>query len=206
MKQSLLSALRLRFLRQTIQTIYDEKISGCIAECGVFRGGSAGEMGRAMLAQKDFRPMYLFDSFSDMPIPGEDDIDRHGRHARTLPNRGMPQCSDPYQDCVKFLTDECKLPMHHIRMVQGWFDSTLAKTKTGKIALLHVDADFYEPVKCCLTHMAPRVSEHGFIIIDDYGHWNGCRRAVNQWLMEHGMSIDDLTHVGSTAVYWRKQE
>lgn len=204
MRHSLLSPLRLRFLRKAVIAILDEKIRGCIVECGVWRGGSAGEMGRAMIAQNAFRPMYLFDSFEAMPMPTEDDIDRHGRKAKDLPLYGMPSCEYPLNDCINYLRDTCSLPMEHINIVPGWFAKTMPSFRR-QIALLHIDCDFYASVKCCLDHLIKHVAVNGFVIIDDYGHWHGCRRAVNQWFQAQGISIDELKPVGSTAVYWRKQ-
>jgi len=68
-----------------------------------------------------------------------------------------------------------------IRLVPGLFQDTLPR-EAGPVAVAHLDGDWYESVAVCLTAIAPRVVPHGRIIVDDYDHWSGCRRAVDEFL------------------------
>ena len=85
----------------------------------------------------------------------------------------------------------------------GWFRDTLPGLPVGAIALLHVDADWYQSVREVLEHLFARVAPGGFVVLDDYGYWQGCRRAWEEYRAEHGLRVE-LTWVGSNAVYFRK--
>ena len=47
--------------------------------------------------------------------------------------------------------------------------------------MLRLDTDFYESTKVELEHLYPKIEKGGIIIIDDYGHWNGCKKAVDDY-------------------------
>jgi hypothetical protein len=66
-----------------------------------------------------------------------------------------------------------------------------------------VDCDWYASVRFCLEQLYDQVSPGGYVVIDDYGHWQGCRRAVDEFLTSRGM-IGALTRVDYTGVYWKK--
>jgi len=52
----------------------------------------------------------------------------------------------------------------------------------GKIALLRLDTDWYESTAHELKHLYPLLVPGGVIIIDDYGHWEGARKAVDEYI------------------------
>jgi Macrocin-O-methyltransferase (TylF) len=68
--------------------------------------------------------------------------------------------------------------------VNGWFEDTLfaSKGEIGSIALLHVDCDWYESVRLVLAELYDQIVPGGVIAIDDYQHWLGCRKAVDEIL------------------------
>src|SRR5262249_7045971 len=67
---------------------------------------------------------------------------------------------------------------------KGWFDQTLAasRDRIGEIAILRIDGDWYESVRCCLNSLYDQVVEDGFVILDDYYMWNGCTVATHEFL------------------------
>jgi (2Fe-2S) ferredoxin len=67
--------------------------------------------------------------------------------------------------------------------VKGLFQDTVPRCDVGPIAVLHLDGDWYESVKVCLDHLYDRVSPGGVIQIDDYGHWEGARKAVDEFMV-----------------------
>jgi hypothetical protein len=69
-------------------------------------------------------------------------------------------------------------------IVKGWFDETVPKfaAEQSTIALLRLDGDWYESTMVCLTHLFPLVPDGGLVIFDDYGYWEGCTRAVHDYL------------------------
>jgi hypothetical protein len=90
-------------------------------------------------------------------------------------------------------------------LIKGWFNDTLSahKERIGKIALLHLDGDWYESVKVCLDELYDSVIQGGFIVIDDYGHWQGCRKATDEFIKQRNLKID-LSSTDYTGVYFQK--
>ena len=104
-----------------------------------------------------------------------------------------------------FLFRELGLDANQVRLHQGWFQDSLAQaTPTlGPIALLRIDADWYESVKCCLEHLYPLVSPGGFVILDDYGGYPGCKRAFEEYENAHGLELK-LHIVDEYGAWFRK--
>ena len=197
---TLVGKARLRFLRDAARTCLWEDVKGCFVECGVWRGGSAGEVLRIL---NPVREAYLFDSFEGMPKATEADVDFRGRSAAQLQNQGLPLAGDESDItlCRKYLTS-LGLDLGRVHIIPGWFETTFPHcvNRIPHIALLHVDCDWYESVKLTLTTWFPKVAAGGFVVIDDYGHWQGCKKAVDEYLPNAR-----LTKIDRTGVWLRKE-
>lgn len=172
----------------------DDLPPGNVVECGAFDGGSG-----AVLAAASGRTTWLFDSWEGCPPPGPWDIDRDGLSAET------GQFAGSLARAQHLAYDVLSLPADRMRFVQGWFADTLPKTraKIGEIALLHIDADWYESVKECLELLYDQVVPGGIVVVDDYGYWLGCRRAVDEWRAGRAIS---LVRFDDTEVWFRKPD
>ncbi len=126
--------------------------------------------------------MYLFDSFEGLPPPGE----RDGRLAHERYQKGW--CAGSEAEVLK-LFDRLRISRARLHVVAGWFSDSLRSVSTGDIALLHIDADWYESVKLCLSHFYDLVQPGGFVVLDDYGRWEGCTRAANEFIAERALPI-----------------
>ena len=73
------------------------------------------------------------------------------------------------------------------------------------IALLRLDTDWYESTYHELVHLYPRLSVGGILIIDDYGYWQGARRAVDRYFAEQGTRVF-LSRIDETGRLAVKQE
>lgn len=151
---------------------------GAVVECGVWRGGMvAGFMQVFGLA----RYYMMFDSFEGLPDPnyndGEDALwwKMHPEHPRYFNN-----CCASESD-VKKLFDE-KISSSKLLIVKGYFKETLPKTSILPISFLHLDCDWYDSNLVCLQRLWDHILPGGAIIIDDYFDWEGCRRAVHDFL------------------------
>lgn len=147
-------------------------VPGAVVECGVARGGSAGLL--ASIAVPAGRDLWLFDSFQGLPQPGPEDGPRAAGMAG--------QCAGSIDDLWSSLGlvgvgRDCKLV--HVRA--GWFAHTFQRECPDRVALLHVDADWYGPTLLCLRQFWNRVSPGGYIVCDDYGWWAGAARAWEEW-------------------------
>jgi O-methyltransferase len=76
-----------------------------------------------------------------------------------------------------------------IHFVQGKVEDTLPSNSPEKIALLRLDTDWYESTRHELIHLFPLLSIDGVIIIDDYGYWQGAKKAVDEYFEEHNIKI-----------------
>ncbi len=162
-RYSMVPAARLRLLYDLSKRITREGVRGDIVECGVYNGGSAAIMAAAQSGSKDARTVWLFDSFEGLPPPTEQD----GTYEREHYYKGW--CGGTAEK-VEEIFQRFRLPRERLRIVQGWFENTFPKTvpNMGPIALLHIDADWYESVKICLETLYPKVVSGGYIELDDY--------------------------------------
>jgi O-methyltransferase len=74
-------------------------------------------------------------------------------------------------------------------LVPGRVEETLAFDLPDQIALLRLDTDWYESTKVSLEQLYPRLVPGGVLIIDDYGHWQGCRKAVDDYFYKTDQKI-----------------
>ena len=90
-------------------------------------------------------------------------------------------------------------------LVKGWFEDTvpLKKDATNPIALLRIDADWYESVRTCLDNLFDNVVSDGYVIIDDYGTCIGARKALDQFLYANGLQVN-LVSDGRGGVLFQK--
>jgi hypothetical protein len=77
------------------------------------------------------------------------------------------------------------------------------RNRIGPIALLRLDGDWYDSTRCCLEILYESVVSGGVVIIDDYGHWKGCKTAVDEFL--HKKDIDvKLQQIDYTGRFFQK--
>ena len=195
---TLLSYHRLSKLYEKATFLERKQINGSFVECGVYNGGSAGIIA-AVARHNRNRHIWLFDSWEGLPKPAESDVSYTG----SAGEEGM--CLGYEEKVRELLFTNLRLDDCNIHLIRGWFNKTIhpCKSDIGAIALLHLDCDWYESVKFCLEELYDNVVKGGFIFIDDYGHWEGCRRAVDEFIEGRNLRIG-LTQIDYTGVYFQK--
>jgi hypothetical protein len=188
---------RLKSLFDAVQHVGHQGIAGACVECGTARGGSAALMGLAAQSSPARRTVWAFDTFAGLPPPTQEDPD----FADAV--RFTGQCRGELGE-VQALVSRLGL-RDQVRLIPGHFTDTLPCTDTGPIAVLHLDCDWYHSVRVSLDHLYPRVVPGGVIQIDDYGRWQGARRAVDEFLAEQRTLIP-LHWVDYNARRWVKPE
>ncbi|MEN9262222.1 MAG: TylF/MycF/NovP-related O-methyltransferase [Thermostichus sp. HHBFW_bins_43] len=181
---TLLSLERLSTLYSLAKKICQEDIPGNFVECGVYKGGSS-----ALLAWvvKNFsrrpRRVYSFDTFSGMPDPS--DMDRHQGIPANDTGFGVGTLQAPIAENLEQVCKDLGV-WELVTPVAGLFEDTLPvyREEIGEIALLHADGDWYSSTMDIFRNLYGQVSSQGFIQIDDYGHWEGCRQAVHDFEQE----------------------
>ncbi len=169
-------------------------------ECGVCNGGTAAILGRFATNSRLDRTVWLFDSFQGMPTTGTEDAPGIG--GESAEDHVGKEIGDVA--CVREVLLKVGANMSRVRIVPGWFQDTFPTVAIERIALLNIDADWYESVKLCLETFYDRVVPGGFVSIDDYGHWPGCRMAVDEFFRERGL-LYALNQVDYTARWFRKE-
>jgi hypothetical protein len=184
---------RIAALVESVRYVSRHAIPGAIVECGVWRGGSMMAVALTLLELEEWRDLYLFDTFDGMPPPGTDDRDLTGASAADLMDAedkqtGAVWARSPLADVRRNLLDT-GYAESRVRFVEGRVEETLPNRAPEQIAILRLDTDWYESTRHELVHLFPRLSTGGVLIIDDYGHWQGARRAVDEYLAETGVRL-----------------
>ncbi|HEY0820248.1 MAG TPA: TylF/MycF/NovP-related O-methyltransferase [Rhizobacter sp.] len=168
-----------------VDHLVKHRIEGDIVECGVWRGGSMMAVALALMARGDTsRHLYLYDTFEGMSEPTEHDKALSGELAQAQlerTDRGHPLWAVAGLDDVKANLASTGYPAERIHYVQGKVEATIPATLPQRIALLRLDTDWYESTRHELQHLYPLLAKHGVLIIDDYGHWQGARQAVDEY-------------------------
>lgn len=190
-------------LCQSIAYLEKEGIPGAIVECGVWRGGSVMAAALALLAlQSTQREIYLYDTFAGMTEPDACDIDWQGRAAHAILGQTSAEAELVRAACplheVKEALMRTRYPWEKFRFVPGPVERTIPAHIPDQIALLRLDTDWHQSTAHELTHLYPRLSAGGVLIVDDYGHWRGARKAVDDYFCWHGIA-DPLRTIDFTA-------
>ena len=194
---TMLTPIRLLSLYLNVKALCDADVPGDIVECGTAGGGSVVLMAVAVQHySKRPRTVFACDTFTGMPAPN-DQTDRTDQSSASASNWGIGTCSSGGEDMVQTLAESFGVKLV---TVPGLFRDTLATLPSSSIAMLHADGDWYDSTKDILTMLEPRVTTPGGIVqIDDYGYWNGCRKAVDEYI-----PATRLQPVDGIAVCYRK--
>jgi O-methyltransferase len=183
-----LSPHRLRTLERCAAAVEDRGVAGDFLEAGVALGGSAVVLGAAM---GPGRRLHAYDVFATIPPPGEHDPpEAHERYATIVAGSSTGIDGDVYygyrpdlREHVTRTFEEFGMPVgDRVRLHEGLFEDTLHPE--APVALAHVDSDWHDPVATCLRRIAPHLSRGGFIVLDDYDDYGGCRDATDAFLAE----------------------
>ena len=179
---------RLYNIHQAVRYIVSAKIPGGFVECGVWMGGTMMMVASTLLAMGvTDRKLYLYDTYEGHPKPDEQlDVDLHGHSATADWEQATEHGVKPWMDVSAETVSEnmarTGYPMENVILVKGKVEDTLPEHAPESLALLRIDVDWYSPCKAAMEHLYPRLSEHGVLILDDYGHYQGFRKAVDEYL------------------------
>jgi hypothetical protein len=170
-----------------MRDVEEHELSGSFVEIGVAAGHSSVI---AALAKSRFIPrkFYLFDTFEGFPeLP--DELDHKGKSIRSY-------------DLARYQSDDCEIDVVRARVLATGMDpvqlflikgdavQTVREIDPGPIAILRLDADLFAPTMACLDAFYDKLQPNGWLIVDDYGHWQGCKEAVDQFFQKRGKTFD----------------
>lgn len=208
------SELRIEAVTQATRYCIRAGIPGAFAECGVWRGGSVMAMLLVLLEQGvTDRDVYLYDTFGGMTVPTDDDTSAFEEPAlvtwKRSDSQGEQAWSKLFNSEIFNLNDvrsallQTGYPEARLHFVKGPVEETIPGTLPERMALLRLDTDWYESTRHELQHLYPRLEQGGVLIIDDYGHWQGCRKAVDEYFAVDGIKpilLQRIDYTGRIAV------
>ncbi len=187
---------RLVCLSRAVDYIVKNKIPGDIVECGVWRGGSMLMVARKLLKAGDnARSLYLFDTFEGMSEPDERDINAVDKKSATELLESSNKADGNNVWCYSSLDDvrsnfsKISYDPSKVFFIKGKVEETLPYPQIGSIALLRLDTDWYESTLHELETLYDKLVPGGVLIIDDYGHWEGCKKAVDEFIEKRRLPI-----------------
>jgi O-methyltransferase len=199
--ETMVGMKRLSNLRECLEQIFTDHVPGDVLEAGVWRGGSSIFMRGVIVAYGETdRRSWVADSFAGLP--------------KTEPGR-YP--SDKGLDLFKY--DQLSVSLENVKanfakynllddsvhFLKGWFEDTLPTAPIDQLALLRLDGDLYSSTIQTLDALYDKVSDGGYLVVDDYGSIPACKQATNDFRARRG--IEDEIHVIDWAgVYWRKSK
>jgi O-methyltransferase len=192
-ERTMTSPERIYALRNAVRYVHRTRLPGAIVECGVWKGGSMMAVARTLLELGvGDRELYLFDTFEGMSEPTDKDKMYTGQQAAVLlEGRAKEERLWGYVplDDVRAAVLGVGYDAQRIHFVKGKVEDTVPDAAPEQIALLRLDTDWYESTLHELVHLYPRLAPGGVLIIDDYGHWQGARQAVDEYVAEHDIPL-----------------
>lgn len=186
---------RVNALIDAVNYVVTNKIDGAFVECGVWKGGSTMAMALTLKNLDDeSRDLYLYDTFNGMSAPSDADVSSQGEKAydqfsRTKISKDSSNWCFSSLNEVKENVFSTGYPKGKTHFIKGKVEDTIPTNIPNEIALLRLDTDWYESTKHEMTHLFPLLKQNGVLIIDDYGHWEGARKAIDEYISDNNICI-----------------
>ena len=185
---------RLDNVQHCVQTVLQDQIPGDLIETGAWRGGMTIFMRALLKAHGDNqRTVWVADSFEGLPAP-KDAGDGWDYSQIDYLMVSLEQVQANFQ--------RFGLLDGQVKFLHGWFKDTLPQAPIAQLAVLRLDGDMYSSTRDALIHLYALVSPGGFVIVDDYHSWPACKRAVDEFRNEQGITSPMQT-IDWTGAYWR---
>lgn len=189
---TLTSVERIMGLVEAVRYVVRADVPGDIVECGVWRGGSMMAVALTLVdLDAADRGLHFFDTFTHMPDPGDEDVDLNGVRAVDIIDeaRASPVFRHLPMADVERLLHGTGYPARHLHFVPGLIEETIPGAAPEAIALCRLDTDWYTSTAHELDHLWPRIAPAGVLIVDDYGHFMGAKKAVDEYFVDHAEPV-----------------
>jgi len=194
---SMIGLARMRNVRALCERALADGIPGDLMETGVWRGGAVVMMRGVLAAHGErSRRVWVADSFEGLPEPDLDSYPIDAFWSSMSGGIAVSRVDVERAFAAYGLLDE------QVRFLPGWFRDTLPTAPVEALAVLRLDGDLYESTMDALTHLYPRVSPGGYVIVDDYSLAT-CRQAVHDYRAQHAITAE-LVPIDWASVWWQK--
>ena len=202
------STERLYSTYKSVEYTVKNNIPGDYVECGVWKGGNSMMIVLTLLKNNcTDKKIFLYDTYEGMSKPSINDEDNSNKNILSRYEKNENDKSGSNWNRSEIEEAKVNLystgyPKKNLIFVKGKVEDTIPKTVPQKIAFLRLDTDFYESTKHELKHLYPILENKGVLIIDDYGHFQGCRKAVDEYFEENNINIllNRIDYTGRTAI------
>lgn len=191
---------RIAGLHTALQEVHNNNIAGDFVECGVWRGGNIIIAKTFFDSVNDPRTCWAYDTFEGMTAPSEGDP----RRAHEYWNHLTVKCLSPLEEVINNFK-KFNVADGTINVVQGDVAETLLDPVAipDTIAILRLDTDWYASTLVELEVLYSRLVPGGYLIIDDYGHWEGCKKAVDKFFGEEFVT-NNFVKLDDTGIMYKK--
>lgn len=196
--ETMIGLRRLENFGECVESALRDAVPGDVIETGVWRGGALIYAKAVLEAHGDYeRTIWVADSFEGVPppdprFPADAGDTHHGARELAVTKKQVEENFRRYG-----LLDE------RVRFLEGWFKDTLPDAPIERLAVVRLDGDLYQSTIEALQSLYPKLSPGGYLIVDDYGAVEGCRKAVHDYREMHAIS-EPLVEIDWTGVYWRR--
>jgi hypothetical protein len=195
-------------LYKAVEYLQRRDLPGALVECGVWQGGASMLMALSVKAFGGrLREIYLYDTFAGMTEPGEEDVIAWNgvpvRRKWEEDRRGEKQNFTHWAVSRERVLENFRrvdYPAELLHAVQGDVAQTLREAPPEEIALLRLDTDWYASTLTELELLYPRLQRGGVLLVDDYGHFTGARKAVDRYFAERPIFLHRDDYTGRSAV------
>jgi hypothetical protein len=184
---------RLDDLQACVETVVADGVEGDLIEAGAWRGGASILMRATLDTLGDARTVWVADSFEGF-AGEESDSDAAALSAFDFLAAPVADVRESFE---RLGCDG------GVEIVPGYFEETLPGLSGRRWAVVRLDADTYEATRQALAYLYPGLAAGGYLIVDDYGSFEGCRRAVDVFRAEHGIA-EPIERVDFTCSRWRR--
>ena len=198
---------RLAAMCSAVDYVTQHSVPGAIVECGLWKGGSLlATILRLQHLGVDDRQIYGFDTFCGMTEPTEEDVDFRGHsYSAGWGGEGQVEAGTTLEE-VRALLAGTNYDASRVHLVKGPVEETVPAEAPDRLAVLRLDTDWYESTRHELEHLYPRLSVGGVLLIDDYGHCLGARKAVDDYFVGHRIMLQRIDYTGYCAVKQAERE
>jgi O-methyltransferase len=182
---------RLDDLQACVEAVVRDGVPGDVIEAGAWRGG-ASMLARATLdSLGDERTVVVADSFQGFAAGAEENL------------AGFDFLAVPVEEVRQSFA---RLGLDRgVEFVPGFFEQTLAGLAGRTWSLIRIDADTYEATRAALDALYPGLAPGGYVVLDDYGSFEGSRRAVDEFRADHGLG-EPIERIDFTGARWRRAD
>ncbi len=174
-------------LYRTVKYLSESGVPGAMVECGVWRGGSAMMIALTLDAIGErSRDIYLYDTFAGMTEP--ESVDVRSQDGMEQVSRWQAFERGDHNEWAYASLAEVRAnmaatgyPQDKLHFIEGDVEKTIPEGAPAEIALLRLDTDWYRSTRHELMHLYPRLARRGALIVDDYGAYEGSRKATDEY-------------------------